>query len=315
MVTWRRWRGPEGRGVAIRARRVQHGGMAETASPTERPTPAQLRDLAVDLATSAAALVRKERNFVSQHGSLAQITSTKSSPVDPVTAVDKASEAHIVDRLAALRPGDGILGEEGANVEGVTGVTWVVDPIDGTVNFIYGLPMYAVSVGAALDGELVAGAVVNVASGDVYRAAFGEGAWVTRGGEKKRLRASRAEETSTALVATGFSYNSQWRAAQAEILHRVLPRVRDIRRMGSAALDLCQLAEGRVDAYYEHGTHPWDYAAGAIIASEAGATVRHPGLADRGGDGALVAASGARLWGDFSDLLAGSGALRDLGAG
>lgn len=287
--------------------------MAETDPVTERPTPAQLRDIAVDLAASAAALVRKQRDFVSQHGSLAQITSTKSSPVDPVTAVDKASEVHIVDRLAELRPDDGILGEEGANTEGTTGVTWVVDPIDGTVNFIYGLPMYAVSVGAAVDGEIVAGAVVNVASGEIYRAALGGGAWVTRGGEEMRLWASRAEDTSTALVATGFSYNSQWRAAQAEILHRVLPRVRDIRRMGSAALDLCQLAEGRVDAYYEHGTHPWDYAAGAIIASEAGATVRHPGLADRGGDGALVAAAGARLWDGFADLLAASGALRNLG--
>lgn len=286
--------------------------MAETDPVTERPTPAQLRDIAVDLAASAAALVRKQRDFVSQHGSLAQITSTKSSPVDPVTAVDKASEAHIVDRLAELRPDDGILGEEGANTEGTTGVTWVVDPIDGTVNFIYGLPMYAVSVGAAVDGEIVAGAVVNVASGEIYRAALGGGAWVTRGGEEMRLWASRAEDTSTALVATGFSYNSQWRAAQAEILHRVLPRVRDIRRMGSAALDLCQLAQGRVDAYYEHGTHPWDYAAGAVIAAEAGAVVHHPGLTDRGDDGALVAAAAPRLWEPFSELLSACGAWGDL---
>lgn len=278
------------------------------------PSPAQLRELAIQLVDDAAALVAKQRDFLARHGSITQVTTTKSSPVDPVTAVDKAAEARVVDRLRELRPGDAIMGEEGADQEGTTGVTWVVDPIDGTVNFLYGLPMYAVSVGAAVDGELVAGAVANVASGDVYSAVAGGGAWVRRGGAETRLRASRADDPSTALVATGFAYDAQWRAVQADILTRVLPLVRDIRRYGSASLDLCHVAEGRVDAYYEHGTHPWDYAAGAVIAAEAGAVVHHPGLTDRGGEGALVAAAAPRLWEPFSELLSASGAWGNLPA-
>lgn len=276
------------------------------------PGPVELRELAIALVGDAAALVAKQRDFLSRHGSIAQVASTKSSPVDPVTAVDKAAEARVVDRLRELRPDDAVLGEEGANRQGTTGVTWVVDPIDGTVNFLYGLPMYAVSVGAAVGGQLAAGAVANVATGDVYSAAVGAGAWVRRGGTDTRLRASLADDPATALVATGFAYDARWRAAQAGILTQVLPRVRDIRRYGSASLDLCHLAEGRVDAYYEHGTHPWDYAAGAVIAAEAGAVVHHPGLTDKGGDGALVAAAAPRLWEPFSELLSACGAWGDL---
>lgn len=277
-----------------------------------RPNHAQLRDLCIDLATDAADLIVLQRDFLAKHGSVAQVTETKSTPVDPVTAVDRAAEVRIAERLRELRADDGIVGEEGANVAGTTGVEWVVDPIDGTVNFLYGLPVYAVSVGAAVDGELAAGAVVNVASGDVYSAAVGEGAFVERGGERKRLIASRADNTDLALVATGFGYDAHRRAAQAEILRLVLPRVRDIRRLGSAAIDLCHVAEGRVDAYYEHGTHPWDYAAGAVIAAEAGAVVRHPGLEDKAGAGAPLIAAAPRLWDSFYDLLESAGATRAL---
>lgn len=266
----------------------------------------------MQLAREAAALVAHQRDFLSHHGSIAQVTSTKSSAVDPVTAVDKASEAQIVRQLRQLRPDDGIVGEEGANVAGVTGVSWVVDPIDGTVNFLYGLPAYAVSVGAAIDGQFVAGCVVNVANGDCYFAAAGAGAWVERDGETTQLRASRADDIATSLVATGFAYNSAWRAKQAALLQRILPRVRDIRRFGSAALDLCHLAEGRVDAYYEHGTHPWDYAAGAVIAAEAGAKILHPGLEDRGVVGAPVIAAAPRLWDCFVDLLKSSDATQPM---
>lgn len=274
------------------------------------PTPAELKDICVELATGAAELVVQQRDFLSKHGSIAQVTETKSSAVDPVTAVDKAAEARITDRLRAIRPDDAIVGEEGADVRGTTGVQWVIDPIDGTVNFLYGLPAYAVSVGAAVDGEFVAGCVVNVASGDVYSAARGEGAYVERGGEKKRLRASDKQDAETALVATGFSYNAQWREKQAELLRLILPRVRDIRRIGSAALDLCNLAEGRVDAYYEHGTHPWDYAAAAVIAAEAGAVVSHPGIEDRAAIGAPVIAAAPRVWNEFFNLLETAGATR-----
>lgn len=276
------------------------------------PTPAHLRDIAVQVAREAADLIVLQRDFLAKHGSIEQVTSTKTSAVDPVTAVDKAAEQRITEVLGKQRPGDGILGEEGADVAGETGVQWIVDPIDGTVNFLYGLPVYAVSIGAALDGELVAGAVVNVASGEVYSAAVGEGAFVTRGGEQVRLRASRKEATETALVATGFSYDAGWRERQAELLTRILPRVRDIRRLGSAALDLCRVAEGTVDAYYEHGTHPWDYAAGAVIAQEAGAEVRHPGLEDKADAGEPVMAAAPRLWEPFVDLLATAGANRPI---
>lgn len=279
----------------------------------KQPAPEALKDICVELARGAAALVVKQRDFLSEHGSIAQVTSTKSSPVDPVTAVDKASEAYIVDRLRELRPEDAIVGEEGAQATGTTGVNWVIDPIDGTVNFLYGLPAYAVSVGAAVDGEFVAGCVVNVANGDVYFAASGLGAWVARDGKHQRLRASRVDDTATSLVATGFAYNAQWRAKQADILRLVLPRVRDIRRFGAAALDLCHLAEGRVDAYYEHGTHPWDYAAGAVIAREAGAVVRHPGLEDKADIGAPVIAAAPRVWEAFADLMESCGVTRPLG--
>lgn len=276
------------------------------------PTPAHLRDIAVQVAREAADLIVLQRDFLAKHGSIEQVTSTKTSAVDPVTAVDKAAEQRITELLGELRPDDGILGEEGADVAGETGVQWIVDPIDGTVNFLYGLPVYAVSIGAALHGELVAGAVVNVASGEVYSAAAGEGAFVARGGEQVRLRASRKEATETALVATGFSYDAEWRARQAELLTRILPRVRDIRRLGSAALDLCRVAEGTVDAYYEHGTLPWDYAAGAVIAQEAGAEVRHPGLEDKADVGEPVMAAAPRLWEPFVDLLATAGANRPI---
>ncbi|OFT76218.1 inositol monophosphatase [Corynebacterium sp. HMSC30G07] len=281
-------------------------------TPSRTPSPEELKDLCVQLAREAAALVAHQRDFLSHHGSIAQVTSTKSSAVDPVTAVDKASEAQIVRQLRQLRPDDGIVGEEGANVAGSTGVSWVVDPIDGTVNFLYGLPAYAVSVGAAINGQFVAGCVVNVANGDCYFAAAGAGAWVEREGETVQLRASRADDTATSLVATGFAYDSAWRAKQAVLLQRILPRVRDIRRFGSAALDLCHLAEGRVDAYYEHGTHPWDYAAGAVIAAEAGATIQHPGLEDQGAIGAPVIAAAPRVWDSFVDLLESSGATQPM---
>lgn len=276
------------------------------------PSPAELRDMCVDLVTDAAEFVAHQRAFLTKHGSVAMVAETKSSEVDPVTAVDKGCEARVVKRLAELRPDDGIIGEEGSAVPTRTGVEWVIDPIDGTVNFIYGVPAYAVSVGVAVDGELVAGAVADVARGVVFRAAVGEGASVLIDGTAHPLRASRASQLATTLVATGFAYDAGWRGLQAEILQHILPVVRDIRRMGSAALDLCRVAEGSVDAYYEHGTHPWDYAAGAVIAAEAGAVVHHPGLVDRGGQGALVTACAPGIADEFADLLHKAGAQRDL---
>lgn len=275
---------------------------------------ASLIDVAVRTARQASALVRDRRAELMGTGELAATAETKSSAVDPVTVVDKESEDLIISTLLGMRPDDGVLGEEGANIESQSGVTWIVDPIDGTVNFLYGIPQYAVSMAAADGDEIVAGVVVNVASNRMYTACRGHGAFVHESPDSaaKRLTGSGAARMSEALVATGFSYTPQWRAQQAQLLCAILPEVRDIRRAGSAALDLCMLAEGRIDAYYEHGTHPWDYAAGALIAAEAGARVIHPGLSASGHDGGLTAAAAPEIWDDFRALLARAGAEKPL---
>ncbi|MDT0201379.1 inositol monophosphatase family protein [Nocardioides sp. AE5] len=222
--------------------------------------PAEVLDLARRVAASAADLVAANRFGVT-------VAATKSSPVDVVTEVDRASEALIRDLVLGARPDDGFLGEEDGGVAGISGVRWIVDPIDGTVNFLYGLPAYAVSIAAEVDGQVVAGVVRNVASGIEYHAALGQGAWR----DDVRLRVRPAPELAQSLVLTGFNYAADVRRIQAAGLAELLPRVRDIRRFGSCALDLCTLAEGGADAYYEEGIATWDHAAGALIAREAGA--------------------------------------------
>jgi myo-inositol-1(or 4)-monophosphatase len=195
--------------------------------------------------------------------------------VDVVTAVDTASEELIVGRLLAARPGDGVLGEEGAAREGTSGVRWVIDPIDGTVNFLYDLPAYAVSIAAEVDGEVVAGVVLNVATGELFTATRGGGAHFSSPArpEPVLLTGSRPASLEQTLVATGFGYQVEQRRAQGAVVAALLPRVRDIRRFGSAALDLCAAAMGRTDAYYELDLNPWDHAAGALVAAEAGLVV------------------------------------------
>ncbi|SDR97766.1 myo-inositol-1(or 4)-monophosphatase [Corynebacterium timonense] len=276
-----------------------------------QPSPTDLLDICVTVAGDAAALVANRRSELVSAGRRIP-AETKSSAVDPVTDVDRAAEAFIVAKLRQLRPHDGLLGEEGTQRAGTSGVEWIIDPIDGTVNFLYGLPSYAVSLAAAVGGRVVVGCVNNVATGESYRAVTGLGSYVEREGRSGRLRAAETEDVAHALVATGFSYSARWRAAQAELLARVLPEVRDIRRMGSAALDLCAVAEGRVDAYYEHGTHPWDWAAGALIATEAGAAVRHPGVRSQGSDGDLVVAAAPGISESFYSLLDAAGARSAL---
>ena len=231
----------------------------------------------------------------------------KSTPTDPVTVVDTETERLLRDRLAELRPGEHILGEEeGGSTAGDDGLTWVLDPIDGTVNFVYGIETYAVSVAVQRDGVSVAGAVTNVPTGALYSAALGRGANVRRADVTTPLRANTIEELSMSLVGTGFSYAPEQRIRQAEILTRMLPVVRDVRRMGSCALDLCMVAAGALDAYYEDGVHIWDWAAGALIAAEAGAKLLLPPV--DGGAGVVVAAAPG-----IADALAGelgrSGAL------
>jgi myo-inositol-1(or 4)-monophosphatase len=198
------------------------------------------------------------------------VAATKSSPTDAVTEIDRACELLIRDRLLAARPDDGIVGEEGDDLIGSSGVDWIVDPIDGTVNFIYGIPTYAVSIGASRDGQVVAGYVVNIASGSEWGAVLGGGSWRYEGGRRIGLTAPVVERLDHALVATGFNYVPEIRTKQAAAMAKFLPQVRDIRRIGSASLDLCALAEGQYDAYVEEGLHPWDLAAGGLIASESG---------------------------------------------
>lgn len=242
---------------------------------TDHPAPADLLALAIDTARAAADLVARGR------ASAADDVGVKSSSVDVVTAVDRASEELIVGRLLEARPDDGVLGEEGAARTGTSGVRWVVDPIDGTVNFLYGVPAYAVSIAAEVDGTVVAGVVLNAATGELFTATAGGGATLSAPGapEALRLTGSRPPSLEQTLVATGFGYRVEQRRAQGAVAARLLPQVRDIRRFGSSALDLCAAAAGRVDAYYELDLKPWDHAAGALVAAEAGLVVT--GLAGR----------------------------------
>jgi myo-inositol-1(or 4)-monophosphatase len=236
-------------------------------------------DLQTELLALARATAEEAAELVGAgRSTAADQVDTKSSPVDVVTAVDTASEALIVRRLLAARPDDGVLGEEGASRQGTTGVRWVVDPIDGTVNFLYGLPAYAVSIAGEVDGRTEVGVVLNVATGELFTALRGQGAWLTAPGVAAvQLHGSAPVSLEQTLVATGFGYRVEQRRAQGAVVAQLLPEVRDIRRNGCASLDLCSAAAGRVDAYYELDLKPWDHAAGALVAAEAGLVVTGTG--------------------------------------
>ncbi len=245
-----------------------------------------LVDLARATAVEAGELLLRRRGEASHGASPARRSAqelgvaTKSPPPDLVTEVDRAAERLVVGRLLDARPADGLIGEEGATVIGSSGVSWLVDPIDGTTNFVYGLPAYAVSIAAEVDGQAVAGVVLNAATGELWSATAGGGAHLAvPGADPVRLTGSRPASLDRALVATGFGYRAEQRRAQAAVVAELLPQVRDIRRHGSAALELCTVAAGRVDAYYEMHLNRWDFAAGALVAAEAGVVVT--GLAGR----------------------------------
>jgi myo-inositol-1(or 4)-monophosphatase len=269
-------------------------GSNEAAEPAD---PQALLALAVVVAREAAELVARGRASAAEH------VDVKSSPVDVVTAVDNASEELVVTRLMAARPDDGVLGEEGASREGTSGVRWVIDPIDGTVNFLYDLPAYAVSIAAEVDGVVRAGVVLNVATGELFTAVSGGGAHLVAPGRPGpvRLSGSRPVSLEQTLVATGFGYRADLRRAQGAVVAALLPRVRDIRRYGSAALDLCAAAAGRVDAYYELNLKPWDHAAGALVAAEAGLVVS--GLDGRPFAEPMAVAAAPSIAAPFLDLL------------
>ncbi|MFC9429019.1 inositol monophosphatase family protein [Streptomyces sp. NPDC056987] len=229
----------------------------------------ELLALALEAARRAGALLRDGRP-----DDLA-VAATKSSPIDVVTEMDIAAEKLITGYLAEHRPDDGFLGEEGASTAGSSGVRWVIDPLDGTVNYLYGLPTWAVSIAAERDGETLVGVVEAPMRRETFRAVRGGGAFL---GDRP-LRCRPAPPLERALVSTGFNYVTTVRAHQAEIAQRLIPQLRDIRRGGSAAIDLCDVAAGRLEGYYERGLHPWDLAAGDLIAREAGArTGGRPGV-------------------------------------
>jgi myo-inositol-1(or 4)-monophosphatase len=225
--------------------------------------PQDLLKLAVEVAAEAAQLIVERRR-----GTIT-VADTKSTATDIVTAVDRESEELIRARVLQARPDDSFLGEEGDDVTGSSGVRWVVDPIDGTVNYLYDIPTYAVSIAIEDAGQTVAGVVVDAPKGEVFTATLGGGAFL----DGKPIRVSDCDDLAKALVGTGFGYDATRRAVQAEVVQQLIAKVRDIRRIGVGAIDLCYVACGRLDAVYERGLNPWDYGAGALIASEAGATV------------------------------------------
>jgi myo-inositol-1(or 4)-monophosphatase len=234
-----------------------------------RPASAELLEIAVEAARMAGGLLLERVKTGSERE-----VSSKSTPTDLVSEADLASERAIKDLLTEQRPQDGFVGEEGGSQDGTSGLDWVVDPLDGTVNFLFGIPQWCVSV-AVKDGEgTVAGAVYDPNRGELFTAARDGGARMSGPGDAVvELRGSEREELATAMVATGLAYDARVRAAQAQVLARTIPRVRDIRRFGSAALDLAWTAAGRFDAYFERTVKPWDIAAGALICERAGLQV------------------------------------------
>jgi myo-inositol-1(or 4)-monophosphatase len=263
----------------------------------EAGSPAALLDLAIALVRPAADLAHRMRVDGVQG------VTTKSTRTDVVTAADRAVEQQVVAALRAARPDDSILGEEfgrvdpGGEAAGSRRVRWILDPIDGTVNYLYDIPQYAVSLAAEVAGVVVAGVVRNAATGRQWTATLGGGAYV----DDRRLSGSPQTELAQSLVATGFGYAAERRAHQSRVLAELLPKIRDIRRFGAASLDLCMAAEGTCDAYFEKGLAPWDRAAGGLIASEAGLLVTGLRGAPAGED--LVLAAPPGLHRHLHDLL------------
>jgi myo-inositol-1(or 4)-monophosphatase len=282
----------------------------------------ELLVIAVGAALEAGQLLASKEGRV-------EVAATKSSPTDVVTEMDGRAEELIRARILVARPDDAILGEEGGQVGGAADAParWVVDPLDGTVNYLYGLHDWAVSIAAEVDHQIVAGAVYVPMRGELFTAVRGEGAWLesTRGSstavaagesvipdstfERILLRCRPGAPLDQALIATGFGYRAQRRTVQGEVVAALLPRIRDIRRNGVASVDLCAVAVGRVDGYYERGLNYWDYAAGALIAAEAGAVVGD----SKGGppSPSMTVAAGPGLFGPLRDALAELDAERD----
>ena len=258
--------------------------------------PLRLRDLAAELVRAAGTTAYRGRRSTLDGGTL--VSSTKSSATDLVTQFDRAAEATIVARLHELRPDDAIVGEEGTADAGTTGYAWLVDPIDGTTSFVYDQPTWSCSIGVAHHDTMIAGAVYLPALDELFDAALGHGARL----DGRSIHASATTDLALALVGTGFSYQVDARRAQAAHLARLMGSIRDVRRFGSAAADLCFVAAGRLDAYYERYLNPWDSAAGELIAREAGAITSD--FTGRPARPAEMVAAAPGLHADFIALIA-----------
>jgi myo-inositol-1(or 4)-monophosphatase len=274
---------------------------------------AALRDLAVSVAREAGELLATRGG-----AGPVEVAATKSSPTDVVTEMDRRSEELIRTRILAVRPADAILGEEGGQTGSTDGAParWVIDPLDGTVNYLYGLPDWAVSIGVEVAGTIVAGAVYVPVRGELFSAAAGHGAWLDsdggRGGAqagRQRLHCPPGVPLDRALIGTGFGYRPERRKVQGEVVAALLPRLRDIRRAGVASVDLCAVAAGRLDGFYERGLNYWDWAAGALVASEAGAVVG--GLGGAPVSSSMTVAAGPELFGPLTRALAALDPERD----
>jgi len=283
--------------------------------PQAGEDPGALLQIAVAAAAEAGRLLASWRG-----DERPEVVETKSSPTDVVTEMDRRSEALITSRIRAHRPGDAVLGEEGGQTTGgppgpggddgrPARVRWVVDPLDGTVNYLYGLRDWAVSIAAEVDGRVVAGVVEVPRAGETFTAVAGQGAWLYRGGARVALCCSAGVPLGQALVGTGFGYNAGRRQVQGEVIAALLPHIRDIRRGGSASVDLCSVAAGRLDAFFERGLNYWDFAAGGLIAREAGAVVG--GLGGKTESTSMTVAAGPGLYQQLDSFLARLNPERD----
>jgi myo-inositol-1(or 4)-monophosphatase len=264
--------------------------------------------LDVALLALAKSVAQEAGALIARYAADGFAVGTKSTATDMVTEADRAAEALIVERLLGARPGDGFVGEEGGREAGTSGVRWVVDPLDGTTNFVYGIPAYTVSIAAERAGEVVAGVVHDVAHGLTYAAVRGGGATCN----ERPIHVRETGALATALIATGFAYTPGRRGEQAAMLAQVLPGVRDIRRLGSAALDLAHVARGLLDGYYEYRLNPWDIAAGGLLVREAGGQVG--GFGGHDFEEGYVVAANAALFPELARLVeAAYTAAVDLG--
>ena len=272
---------------------------------TSDETLLELRSVAVDVAREAGDMLADRAGQV-------EVAATKSSPTDVVTEMDRRSEELIRARILAARPADAILGEEGGQTGDADGapVRWVIDPLDGTVNYLYGLHDWAVSIAAEVGGEILTGAVFVPMRGEMFSAIRGHGAFLQAGDDSwNPLHCRPGVPLDQALIGTGFGYLAARRKVQGEVVAVLLPRIRDIRRIGVASVDLCAIAAGRLDGFYERGLNYWDWAAGALVAEESGAVVG--GLNGAPVSSSMTVAAGPGLFGPLADALAALDPERD----